>query len=303
MKKLMYAFCGLPFTPIYWYVGLLLIGCAAAPKSGEPIANKPDAITIVQPPENKPVPEKLLLTPALDGKEEGYIDEALKMLNMTRKDTEFPKALENDPYRLVKVQNSLDKPLELPAECDKINQQWREATTLTAGLKIQIDQMEPLSPTITATPTTDLTLKKEQIQEIKNSIKKCPKEFQPVIKSLLTAIYQAQILMDKAFANLPLAERQYLVKYTLGKALMSGNANPEDFEIEADKVELALAGPDAKVIQEGRDVIDPEEMATLKLALKIDYNALYQAGMLEAEAVDNAMKMLEGLNLFPHLRK
>lgn len=237
----------------------------------------------------------------LEERENKYIDEALKMLNLTRQDTEFPKALENDPFRLEKVQDSLDKPLELPDKVDKLGEQWHNVINISQGLRIQIEQ---LGKRWVVPPDADLFSKgvpryaptAEQRAEIDNIVKKSPREFQPVLENLLNAIFQSQNLMDRAFQKLSLDERKYLVKYTLPKAILKGDTEPDDFQIDADKVNLQLAGPDAKLIHEGRDEIDPEEVAALKLSLKIDYGYLAQAGLLVASAVDDAIEMLKDIN-------
>lgn len=244
-------------------------GCRTPPQPPSPVSPAPISDT------NK----------ALSSIDEKYIDEALKMMGLDRTATGFKKDKIDDDYRLEIVQDSLHKPLELPALCDRIDKRWQDAKTLSDGLAIEIAHLGKwwaFTDTV-ATVAADFSLR-----EVDDS----PPELKLMLTRLLGAIYQSQSLLEKAFAGLSLQERQYLVKNILPHLLLKEDSSKDAFQTIAEKVEMRLAPPDAKPEQRGRDVIDPEEVAMLKLTLKINYEYLHQAGIVLASAVDDAITML-----------
>ncbi|MBI4712625.1 MAG: hypothetical protein HY762_04900 [Planctomycetes bacterium] len=201
----------------------------------------------------------------------------------------------DDPYRLEAVQESLDRPLEMPGQCDRIDQRWQNARMLSDALQIQIDQLGGrwlISGSNIAECPAGSGINFMRNVELDGIINRSPKEYQPVLKRLLYAIYESQALLEKAFEKLSVEERKYLVKNILPELILDGDKIKDDSQIEAEKVELRLAPVDAKPETHGRDTIDPEQKEGLKLTLKVNYGALYQAGMLVASAVDDAIEML-----------
>lgn len=226
---------------------------------------------------------------ALGFLEEYYIDDALKLMGLDRPALGFKKDMEDDDYRLEIVQGSLHKPLELPGQCDKIDKSWQDAKTLLDSFKVEVSHLGKwwsISSTAAASVSGD----------IDSLVNKSPKELRGILRSLLDASYQSQGLMNKAFEKLTLEERKYIVKNVIPKMILNGDSVPDDFQLDAEKVEMNLVPPGSKVETQGRDVIDPEEVAMLKLTLKINYSYLHQAGLIMTSAADNVIEMLKGVS-------
>ena len=220
----------------------------------------------------------------LEAREKKYINEALEM--MDKQSPGFKKDMIDDDYRLEMVQDSLHKPIELVDECDRLDEKWRQAETVADALQIQIDQ---LGKWWAITSTVNVPSSKIDIDSI---VGKGLPEIQPALKRLLQGISEAQVLLDKAFKDLSPEHRKYLIKNILPQMLLDGDKNKEDFQIEAEKVNLRLSPADAKTVTQGRDVISPEDVALLRLAFEVNFGCLNQAGMSLASAVDDVIEML-----------
>ncbi|MEW6027066.1 MAG: M14 family metallopeptidase [Planctomycetota bacterium] len=228
---------------------------------------------------------------SVEERERKYINEALGM--MENPNPGFKKDMIDDDYRLEIIQNSLHKPLELTDRCDLLDQNWREADTLSDALQIQAGQMGrwwTVTPTAVGAPAKS---------DIDSAIDKSPREFQPALKRILSAVAEANALLDKAFKDLSPEKRKYLIKNIIPEMYLEGDKTKDDFQIDAEAMELRLAAPGAKTVTAGRDEINPEEVAMLKLALDVNFGCLNQAGMLMASAVDDAIEMLAGLTATP----
>ncbi|MCK5578734.1 MAG: hypothetical protein KAI63_04340, partial [Planctomycetes bacterium] len=173
---------------------VVLNACQNAEKSPAPMSMLRSTGTVKEKPAAQPVTANRSLEPLA----EKYIDEALKMLGLTRQDPGFKKDHVSDDYRLQKVQDSLHKPLDLPGECDRLDENWRNMRTLSDALKLEIAQ---LGKWWALDKETDIDIK-TQIPEINGLIKKSPAEFRPILKRLLYAIYESRALMEKAFEDL-----------------------------------------------------------------------------------------------------
>ena len=232
----------------------------------------------------------------LDERDNKYITEALVMLGNSNPG--FKKDMIDDDYRLQMVQDSLHKPIELVSDCDKLDEKWRQTETMTNALQIQAGHLGKwwaITPTENAAlnasdraygrPDTDITY-------ITN---KSPQELQPVIKRILSAIEESRMLLDKAFKGLPLKHRQHLIKNILPQMILDGDKIKEGFQLEAEKINLSLARPGTQTVTQGRDVINPEDVAMLKLAFDINFGDIYQAGITLTSAVDEAIEILEAI--------
>lgn len=260
----------LTFSPI-----LLLftaVSCAETPAMPAPTQEQAPVKQTETQPETKP-----LLT------EEDYIAEALKMMGLAAKDTEFKKDHRDDPYRLQMVQESLHKPLELPKVCDSIDEKWKTAGTITAALKIQIEQLGKWWA-LTNVPSAD-----EQTPAFDmKTLDGCPEQLKTPLTHLLCAMDEAQKDLDTAFNKLSPDEKKYLIANVLPDLILAGDSIKDVFQVEAEKVELTMVPPEKNIPEiRGRDQTFPEEVEGLKLALKIDYAYVHKAVLRISSELDN----------------
>ncbi|MBI5359369.1 MAG: hypothetical protein HZA48_02170 [Planctomycetes bacterium] len=217
--------------------------------------------------------------------EDDYINEALKMLGLEQKDTEFKKDHRDDPYRLQMVQDSLHKPLELPKVCESINEKWKSANTITDALNIQIEQLGKWWD-CAGTPVLDGPAPAFDMATLAG----CPEELKVPLARLLGSMTEARKYMDAAFGKLSPDERKYLIANVLPDMILDGDSVKDDFQIEAEKVELTMLPPEKNIPEiQGRDEIYPEQVEGLKLTLKIEYPYMHIAALKVAGELDNFM--------------
>lgn len=229
---------------------------------------------------------------SLEEREEKYIDEALKAMELDRTSPGFPKDKVDDAYRLEIVQRSLYYPLELPSQCDSLDDKWGKAGKITEALKLQAEVLGKWWRL-----NGEYKSNNNKASEINGIINKAPKEFQPILHPLLSSVYEADELLKKAFKDLPLDERKYIIKEIIPTLMLKEDIFKDDFQIEAEKVEMNLAGDDTIPDIITRDTIYPEQRKIQELTLKIKYEYLHHAGLIVASAVDNAIAILKTMDV------
>jgi len=227
----------------------------------------------------------------LGEKENKYLDEALKAINMTRHDFEYEKKWhgENDPFRLKVVENLMDYPLEVPAYVSNAKDEvLRAKENLKAVIFYQAKQLD-----IKLTPQDTIKLK-NRINKGTKKIRledKVPEPIGNALSFLLSSFDFAKEHLDRAFSLLTREEIDSLLMKSI-----------HIFSDEDDSTDDTLKGVLQREFEVAVDTTwEVEEKDILRMAKKVDRRELALSGLSVVIGVQEAINILsewkaEGVN-------
>ena len=192
------------------------------------------------------------LPPLLGPQEQFGLDVALRANMMGRADLGFRKDNAETEFRLEKVRRFLHEPLALPVHADEVARELRGVDSLAKLANFLARERE--------IPISAISNSKSQIAD--------------PIGHILAACERANVLITKAFAAVPMEERQ---RATAIYAVEELHQSPELLkQVGADKLDYEAA-----------------HLAMLAPHRKIDYAALAEAYQMLCSAIDEALPALK----------
>jgi len=199
------------------------------------------------------------------------LDDALWVLNMTRKDLEFQKKNAPSIFHLPVADLALDKPLELPFLADTYSQKIREGTPsslIRLESELLTGENTPhFTPAVSSTPLSEMVA-----QEL-------PPSLIESLARLVQAREESEKILLSAFSGLTEREREALF-YTVSRYVFD---EEEEFPLDFYKGK--------------KHPVEIQPKDALALVQKVDFPSILAAVQRMMNAVEESVNELKGLDL------